>query len=175
MYTMFLPTHSKISLFVVCLGSLLFLIDGLKAGNSAGNRERRLLASTGLAGLLFVALELSWYFYVGLLESREVTLAYYFVWRLWGGIVAGMCLYLVYRKAKVSLAALAVLLVTFNAFVIVRHFATMSCIGIGDGLLGGMFVASLVLLWFDQPQDRDFNTDSTIQPLPTTAEKNPSC
>jgi len=66
----------------------LLLIGGLKAGHSGGNLQRRLLVPTGLAGLLYVVLELCWYFYVAFLQSREIALAYYFGWRLWGVVVA---------------------------------------------------------------------------------------
>ena len=149
----------------------MFLIDGLKGGNSAGNRHRRLLALTGLAGLLFVGLELGWYFYIRFLESREIALAYYFSWRFWGGVVTGMFLYVVFRKAKVLLTASAILLVAFNVFVITRHLARATgLIGMGEGLFAGMFMASLVLLWYDQ-QDRHVTSESTTQPI--TAEKKP--
>jgi hypothetical protein len=166
---MFLPTSSKIKLFALCLGSLLFLIGGLKGGNSAGNRERRLLTLTGLAALFYVGLELCWYFYIRFLQSRETALAYYFSWRLWGGIVTAMFLYVIYRHAKVLLTISAVLLVAFNVFVIARHLArSTGLIGIGDGLFGGMFIASLVLLWFDQ-QDRHVDGETAVQPR--TADK----
>jgi hypothetical protein len=167
-----LPASSKIKLLALCFGSILFLIDGLKAGHSGGNLQRRLLIPTGLAGLLYAVLELCWYFYFAFLQSREIALAYYFGFRLWGGIVAGMFLYVIFRNAKVFLAASAVLLVAFNVFVIARHLGgAMGLLGHAEGLFGGMFIASLVLLRLDQRQDQHPNAESAM--APTTAEKKP--
>ena len=172
MTPIFLPASSKIKLLALCFGSLLFLIRGLKAGHSSGNLQRRLLVPTGLAGLLYVVLELCWYFYIAFLQSREIALAYYFGFRLWGGIVAGMFLYVIFRNAKVFLAASTVLLVAFNVFVIARHLGgAMVLVGHADGLFGGMFIASLVLLRLDQRQDQHLNAESAM--APTTAEEKP--
>jgi hypothetical protein len=162
---MFLPTHSKIKLLILCLGSLVFLIGGLRAGKSAGKREQRLSVLTGLAGLLYVGLELCWYFYVGFLQSRTITLAYYFAWRLCGGVVAGLFLHVILKSAKVLLAASAVLLVVFNVFVIARHLVwATSLVGMGNGLFGGMLIVSLVLLCFDRlnKQNQGGKTESTM-------------
>jgi hypothetical protein len=74
-----------------------------------------------------VVLELCCYFYIAFLQSREIALAYYFGFRLWAGMVAGMFLYVVFRNAKVFLAASAVLLVAFNVFVIARHLGDRKC------------------------------------------------
>jgi hypothetical protein len=167
-----LPTSSKIKLLALCFGSLLFLIRGLKAGRSSRNLQRRLLVPTGLAGLLYAVLELCWYFYIAFLQSREIALGYYFGFRLWGGMVVGMFLYVIFRNAKVFLAASAVLLVAFNVFVIARHLGgAMVLVGHADGLFGGMFIASLVLLRLDQRQDQHLNDESAM--APTTAEKKP--
>jgi hypothetical protein len=61
MIPIFLPASSKIKLLALCFGSLLVLGGGLKAGHIGGNLQRRLLVPTGLAGLLYVLLELCWY------------------------------------------------------------------------------------------------------------------
>jgi hypothetical protein len=172
MIHIFLPASSKTKLLTLCFGSLLFLVGGLRAGHSGGNLQRRLLVPTGLAGLLYVLLELCWYFYIAFLQSRGIVLAYYFGFRFWGGIVAGMFLYVIFRNAKVFLAASALLLVAFNVFVIARHLGgAMGLVGHADGLFGGMFIASLVLLRLDQRQDQQLNTESVM--APTTAEKKP--
>lgn len=172
MITIFLPASSKIKLLALCVGSLLFLIGGLKAGHSGGNLQRRLLVPTGLAGLLYVVLELCWYLYIAFLQSREIALAYYFGFRLWGGIVVGMFLYVIFRNAKVFLAASAVLFVAFNVFVIARHLGGAKVlVGHADGLFGGTFIASLVLLRLDQQQDQHLKTESAM--APTTSEKEP--
>ena len=168
---MFVPTSSKIKLCVLFLGSLFLLIDGLKGGNSAGNHGRRLSALTGLVGLLSVGLELGWYFYIRFLQSHEIAVVYYLLWRCWGGAVISMFLYVIYRNAKVLLTASAVLLVVFNVFVITRHLHwTAGFTGHSDGLLGGIFISSLLLLWFDQP-GRHIDSENTIQPK--TSEKKP--
>jgi hypothetical protein len=165
-----LPASSKIKLLALCFGSLLFLISGLRAGHSHENLQRRLLVPTGLAGLFYVVLELCWYSYVAFLQSREIALAYYFGFRLWGGVVAAMFLYAIFRNPKVFLAASAVLLVAFHVFVIARHLGgAMILVGHADGMLGGMLIASLVLLRLDQRQDQRLNAESAI--TPTTSEK----
>jgi hypothetical protein len=172
MIPIFLPASSKIKLLALCFGSLLFLVGGLKAGHIGGNLQRRLLVPTGVAGLLYVLLELCWYLYIAFLQSRGIALTYYFGFRFWGGIVAGMFLYVIFRNAKVFLAASAVLFVAFNVFVIARHLGgAMGLVGHADGLLGGMFIASLVLLRLDQRQDQHLNAESAM--APTTAEENP--
>jgi hypothetical protein len=163
MNPIFLPASSKIKLLALCFGSLSLLIGGLKAGRSGGNLQRRLLVPTGLAGLLYVVLELCWYFYIAFLQSREIALAYYFGFRLWGGIVVGMFLYVIFRNAKVFLAASAVLLVAFNVFAIARHLGGAMGFVHADGLFGGIFVASLVLLRWDQRQDQHLNAETTAE------------
>ena len=170
MIPIFLPASSKIKLLALCFGSLLFLVGGLKAGHSGGNLQRRLLVPTGLAGLLYVLLELCWYFYIAFLQSHGIALVYYLGFRFWGGIVAGMFLYVIFRNAKVFLVASAVLFVAFNVFAIARHLGgSMDLVGHADGLFGGMFFASLVLLRLDQRQDQHLNVESAM--APTTAEK----
>jgi hypothetical protein len=172
MIPILLPASNKIKLLALCFGSSLFLVGGLKAGHSGGNLQRRLLVPTGLAGLLYVMLEPCWYFYIAFLQSRGIALAYYFGFHLWGGIVVGMFLYVVFRNAKVFLAASAVLLVASNVFVIARHLGgAMGLVGHANGLFGGMFIASLVLLRLDQRQDQHLNAESAK--VPATAEKKP--
>jgi hypothetical protein len=165
-----LPASSKIKLLALCFGSLFFLVGGLKAGHSGGNLQRRLLVPTGLAGLLYVLLELCWYFYMAFLQSRGIALAYYFGFRFWGGIVAGMFLYVIFGNANFFLAVSAVLIGAFNLFVIARHLGgAMGLVSHADGLFGGMFIASLILLRLDQRQDQHLNAESAM--APTTAEK----
>jgi peptidoglycan/LPS O-acetylase OafA/YrhL len=163
---MLLPTFIKITLSVVGLGSLLFLVGALKAGKSTGKRERRLMALTGLAGLLYIGLDLYWYFYAALLQSRAIAVAYYFAWHLSGGITLGMFVYVSFqRSAKVLLAASTALLVAFNVFVIARHPTSIRLLCIGDGVFGGVLITSLPLLWFDQPkkQNQGENSESTVR------------
>jgi len=70
------------------------------------------------------------------------------------------------------LAASAVLFVAFNVFVIARHLGgAMGLVGHAFGLLGDMFIASLVLLRLDQRQDQHLNAESAM--APTTAEEKP--
>jgi hypothetical protein len=108
-------------------------------------------------------IELCCYFYIRFLPSREIALVYYFSWRLWAGVVTSMFLYIIWRKVKVLLIASAALFAAFNVFVITRHLTRATgLIGIGEGLFGGMFIASLFLLWFDQ-QHPQANSESAIQ------------
>lgn len=151
---------------VGCLVSILLLITGLKAGNRVGDRKRILLAMTGLAGLLYVGLDLGWYFYVGFLQSREIALAYYFASHLCAGVVMGMLLYITTENAKLLLIASGALLVLFNVLVTIQHLAVKR-IGIGDGLFSGVFISSVVLLWLDNQRIQHLTTESENH-LPTT-------
>jgi|SRR5580704_2634294 hypothetical protein len=162
---MLLPTHSKITLSIICLGSLFFLVGGLR--RSARNRESQLSVLAGLAGLLYMGLDVCWYFYIRFLQSHTIALAYYFAMHLWGGIAVGMFLYIVHKSAKTLLAVSAVLLALFNVFVVARNLAwATSFVSTGDGLFGGMLIASLVF-WFDRPKKQS-KSEST---MPTLADE----
>jgi len=125
------------------------LISGLRAGQGTG-RSRQLSILAGLAGLIYVALQLVSYLYgASIRQSREIAFSFYFARHLWAGItVALFSRFLL--KSKPLLAGSLALLVLFNAFVIVRHLAWVTrSVFIGEGLLTGMSLASLFLLWFD--------------------------
>jgi hypothetical protein len=149
-----LPTFNKVTLSVICLGSLYFLIGGLTAQKGVRSREQRLMSLTGLFGLLYAGLALFWYFYVRFLQSRAVAIGYYFAWHLLGGIALGLFLYLGFPKAaKVLLTASAILLVAFNVFVIVRHLASATLfLCLGNSLVIGVLIPSAIVLWRYQPK-----------------------
>ena len=90
-----------------------------------------------------------------------IALAYYFAMHLWGGIAVGMFVYVVHKSAKALLTVSAVLFVVFNVFVMARHLASAtSFVGTGNGLFGGMLIASLVF-WFERPKQQN-NGESTM-------------
>ena len=144
------PTFNKIAAAVVCLGSIMFLISGLRAGPDTGRRSRQLSILAGIVGLIWVAMELCSSFYAtSLRRSREIALAFFFTRHLWGGIMAGLFLRFV-LKSKPLLTGSLTLLVMFNAFVILRHLPWVTrFVYMGEGLFAGMSLASLFLLWFD--------------------------
>ena len=110
---------------------------------------------SGLFGLLYVGLDLVWHFRVAFLQSRAITIPYYFTWHFVGGIALCMFAY-VSRLAstKVLLVASTVLLAAFNVFAVTRHHVSMiRSLGMADGLFGGVLIASIVLLWLDQRRE----------------------
>src|SRR5260370_20370854 len=94
-----LATFNKITLSVICLGSLWFLIGGLTAQKGVRSREQWLMSLTGLPGLIDAGLDLFWHFYVRFLQSRAMAIGYYFAWHLLGGMALGLFLYLGFPKA----------------------------------------------------------------------------
>jgi len=165
-----LPTHSKITLAIVCLGSMFFLFRGLRLGKSARNCEPRLSVLSGLVGLLYVGLDVCWYFYIRFLQSHAIALAYYIAMHLFGGIAVGTFLYITYKSTRVSLATSAVLFLVFNVFVIAKHLSWASgLVSIGDGLFGGMLIASLVF-WFDRRKQQNQGSKS-VGTMPTVTNE----
>ena len=151
-----LATFHKITLSMICLGSLLFLIGGLTAKKGVRSREQRLTFLTGLSGLLYVGLALFWYFDVRFLQSRTVALCYYCAWHLVGGIALGLFLYLGFPKAAKTLLLASALLVAFNVFVIVRHLGSATLFFcMGNSLVIGALIPSAVVLWLYQPKTND--------------------
>lgn len=120
----------KVTLSVIFLGSLLLLISALKPGQGFRNRNDRLTALTGLVGLVYVGMELGWYFYyVGFLQSRGVATAYYFASHLLGGLALGMLFYIASPKStRVALLISGLSFVAFNLLAIAyygpRHLAS---------------------------------------------------
>ena len=141
------------TLVVVLIASLIFLIPALRASGSAENR--RLMTLSAMSGLLYVLLGLLWRFRVAFLQSRAITIPYYFAWHFEGGIV--LCLFAYASRLaspKVLLVASTALLAAFNLFAVARHHASMiRSLWWADGLYGGVLVTSLVLLWLDQPRE----------------------
>jgi len=145
---------NKITLSVMCLGSLLFLIGGLTSKKGIRSRKQWLMFLTGLFGLVYLGLDLFWHFYVRFLQSRAMGIGYYFAWHFLGGIALGMFLYVgIPKGAKVLLTASAILFVAFNVFVIVRHLASATLfLCLGNSLVIGVLIPSAVGLWLYQPK-----------------------
>jgi len=140
-------------LLLVLIVSLIFLIPALRASGSAENR--RLMALSAMFGLLYVLLGLLWHFRFAFLQSRAITIPYYFAWHFEGGIVLCMFAYASrLASPKVLLVASTALLAAFNLFAVARHHpSVIRSLWWADGLYGGVLVTSLVLLWLDQPRE----------------------
>jgi len=137
--------YSTIMLVLMTLGSLLFLIDGLR---NRGKRRAVLEILGGLFGLLFAALDMYKHTVVASWQSRGLVAAYYVGWQFSGGACAGMLLYVAgLMRASVLLTASTVFLVAANVFLIPRHAIRLLCMA--DGLFGGLLIASLILIWFE--------------------------
>jgi uncharacterized membrane protein len=148
-----MPAFNSIAVVAVCLGSVMFLISGLKAGKETGRRLRQFSVLAGLVGLIWVGLQLFASFYAtSLRQYRHIALAFFFTRHLWGGIMAGFFLRFI-LKSKPLLAGSLTLLVVFNAFVIVRQLPWVTrFVFIGEGVFAGMSLTSLFLLWFDREE-----------------------
>jgi len=164
----------KITLSIIFLGSLWLLISGLKPGPGFRTREQRLTALAGLLGLLYGGLELYWYFYVGLLQSRWVAIAYYFAWHLLGGISVAVLLYIVHpKRTKVVLVISGISLVAFNLFAIsyytARHHASaIRFFSLGNALFIGVSISSGIFLWLDEGKRNNRNGDGEAAMSGTT-------
>jgi hypothetical protein len=149
-----LPPFNRVTLSLICLGSLLFLIGGLTSRKGVRGREQWLMSLTGLFGLLYAGLNLFWHFHARFLQSRALAIGYYFAWHLVGGIALGMLLYVGFPKgAKVLLTVSAILLVAFNVFVIIHHLASaILFLCMVNSLVIGVLIPSAAVLWLNQPK-----------------------
>jgi uncharacterized membrane protein len=131
----------------------MILISGLKAGKETGRRSRQFSILAGLAGLIWVGLQLFASFYAtSLRQYRHIALAFFFTRHFWGGITAGLFSRFI-LKSKSLLAGSLTLLIAFNAFVIVQQLPwVMRFVFIGEGLFAGTSLASLFLIWFDRAE-----------------------
>jgi len=146
-----LPTFIKVTLSLICIGSMLFLIGGLTSRKGVRSREQWCMCLTGILGLLYVGLNLYWHFYVRFLQFRAPAVGYYFAWHLVGGIALGMFLYVGFPKgAKLLLIGSAILLVALNLFVIVRHLGTATLFFcMGNSLVIGVLIPSAAVFWLN--------------------------
>jgi glucose uptake protein GlcU len=158
-----LPTSRKITLPLIFLASLFFLICALTPGQSFRNREQRLTVLTALFGLLYVGLELYWYFSVGFLQFRGVAAVHYFAWHLLGGVFLAMLVNIVSPKStEVVLLISGLSFVAFNLFVILhynpRHLASaFRFSSLGNGLFIGMSITSAIFFWLDNRKGSNHN------------------
>jgi hypothetical protein len=139
--------YSTIMLVGASLGSLLFLIDGVR---NRGNRRATLEILAGLFGLLYVGLGIYWHMAAGSWQSRGLVVAYYVAWHFSGGVAAGMLLYVArFMSARVLLTASTAFLVMANLFLIPRQRYAIRTLCLADGFFGGILIASLTLIWFE--------------------------
>ena len=139
--------YSTIMLVVVALGSLIFLVSGLK---NRGKTHSTLEILTGLFGLVFVGLDFYWHMGVAFSRLRGLAIAYYVAWHFSGGVAAAMLLYVSrLMSARTLVIASTVFLVMANLFLIPRHRYAFRSLCLAEGLFAGLLIASLTLIWFE--------------------------
>ena len=79
-----LATANWIMVSIIFLGSSMLLIHSLNL--DLQKWKRRILAVTGLLGLPYVAMELCWRLYIGVIRSWP-TAAFYFAWHFLAGFI----------------------------------------------------------------------------------------
>jgi hypothetical protein len=145
-----LTTANEIALSIILLGSLLLVIHSLRPDLQKG--QRRLGVLTGLLGLPYVAMDLCWRLYIGVVRSWP-TAAFYFAWHCLGGISVAMLLSIILRK-KVVLGIASISTVALALFAIMhylpRHLGgAIHFSSFGIGLLIGASVSS-VSQWINE-------------------------
>jgi len=145
-----LATTNGITLSIILFGSLMLLIHSLRL--DLQKWKRRLSPVTGMLGLPYVAMDLSWRLYIGVIRSWP-TAAFYFAWHFLGGISIAMLLSIVLPK-KVVLGIASISSVALTLFAIVhylpRHLGgAIHVSSLGIGLLVGALVSS-VSRWFNE-------------------------
>ena len=134
-------------LVVVALGSLVFLLGGLR---DTGKPRSTLEILTGLFGLLYAGLGLYWHIGVAPWQSRGLAIAYYVAWHFSGGVAAAMLFYVVrFMSAKTLVTASTVMLVMANLFLIPRRRYAFRSLCLAEGLFAGLLIASLALIWLE--------------------------
>jgi hypothetical protein len=158
-----LATANGITLSIILLGSSLLLIHSLRP--DLQKWKRRLAAVTGLLGLPYVAMDLCWRLYIGVIRSWP-TAAFYFAWHFLGGISVAMLLSIVLPK-KVVLGIASISSVALTLFAIVhylpRHLGgAIRVSSLGIGLFVGASVSS-VSRWFNEGNAVSQNGDVAPQ------------
>lgn len=149
MPALFLPTFTKVTFLAISLGSMLFLVSGIKDRN-AEVRRSTLSIITGIAGLIYVALGFYWYDHVGPWHSRTMAIAFYVARHFTAGIAIGMLLYVTrLANTRFLLAVSSLSLIVINALAMMRRPA-IRVLSLEEGLFGGLFIVSLVLFWLER-------------------------
>jgi len=145
-----LATAKGIILSLILLASSLLLIHSLRP--DLQKWKRQLLAVTGLLGLPYVAMDLCWRLYIGVIRSWP-TAAFYFAWHLLGGISIAMLLSIVLPKRVVlGIASISSVALTLFALIhyLPRHLGgAIHFSSFGVGLFIGASVSS-VSQWFNE-------------------------
>jgi hypothetical protein len=145
-----LATANWIMLSIILLGSSMLLIHSLNL--DLQKWKRRIAAVTGLLGLPYVAMELCWRLYIGVIRSWP-TAAFYFAWHFLAGFSVAMLLStLVPKKVVLSMASISSVALTLFAIVhyLPRHLGgAIHLSSLGIGLFVGASVSS-VSRWFNE-------------------------
>jgi hypothetical protein len=158
-----LATANEIILSIIVLGSLMLVIHSLRP--DLQKWQRRLSAVTGLLGFPYVAMELCWRFYIGVIRSWPIGV-FYFAWHFIGGTSVAMLLSIFLPK-KVVLAIASISCVALSLFAIVhyfpRHFVgAIHLSSFGIGLFTGASV-SWASRWFNEGNAVSENGDLGLQ------------
>jgi hypothetical protein len=145
-----LATANWIMVSIILLGSSMLLIHSLNL--DLQKWKRRIAAVTGLLGLPYVAMEVCWRLYIGVIRSWP-TAAFYFTWHFLAGFSVAMLLStLVPKKVVLSMASISSVALTLFAIVhyLPRHLGVaIDLSSLGIGLFVGASVSS-VCRWFNE-------------------------
>jgi hypothetical protein len=159
-----LATTSWINLSIILFVSLMLLIHSVRP--ELEKWKRRLTAVTGLLGLPYVAMDLCWRSYIGVIRSWP-TAAFYFALHFLGGVSIGMLLSIVLPK-KVVLGIASISSVALTLFGIVHYLpkhlgGAIHVSSLGIGLFVGALVSS-VSRWFNEGYTVSQNGDVASEP-----------
>ncbi len=153
MPALFLPPFTKITYLVISLGSLLFLVSGIKDCKSKKNRRGALIIIAGIIGLLYIGLGVYWYDHVGPWHSRAIAIALYAAIHFTAGVAIGLLLYVSRLcSTKFMVAISSVSLIVANTLAVMRRPA-VRVLYLEEGLFAGLFMVSLALFWLDRGQE----------------------
>jgi len=156
-----LATTNWINFSIILFGSLMLLIHSLRPDLQKWKRRRGVV--TGLLGLPYVAMDLCWRLYIGVIRSWP-TAAFYFAWHFLGGISVAMLAAIVLpKKVVLSIASISAVALTLFAIMhyLPRHLGgAIHFSSFGIGLLVGALVSS-ASRWFNEGNTLSQNGDVT--------------
>jgi predicted alpha/beta-hydrolase family hydrolase len=164
------PATSKIIFVLKCLASLFFAIAFLIPGRG---RQARVQIATGVTAVLLlisVALDLFWYFRVGLVQSSTILTVLYLARHLLNGASIAMLVSIMYPKSARSLlitaAALFAFIVLEVGYAQLRDVPFRIWLVCFVGLPIGMSIPAAIFLWLDRKgKGDDGKGDAAIVPV----------
>jgi predicted benzoate:H+ symporter BenE len=158
-----LTTANGIDLSLIFLASVMLVIHSLRP--DLRRRRQRLLLVVGLLGLPYVAMDLCWHLYMGVVRSWA-TAAFFFAWHSIAGISLALLLSIyVSKKVVLGVSGLSCVALSLSAIVrcLPRHLgAAIDLSSLGVGLLIGASFSS-VSHWFNDGRDASQSGDVVPQ------------